>query len=124
MAKSASQGPASALRLYDALVAGHPEVERKGASMPYTSSNGHMFSFLDATGTMALALSAEQQEAFLTRYKTRVAEQHGRLMKDFVVVPERLLKRTTELQEWFDASCAWTASRKPKPTTRPVKKKS
>ena len=48
-------------------------VERKGATMPYTSRNGHMFSFLDPGGSMALRLSADDRDAFLSRY-----QQHAR----------------------------------------------
>ena len=39
--------PAEKVELYNKLVATIPAVERKGASMPYTSLNGNMFSFLD-----------------------------------------------------------------------------
>lgn len=35
--------PDSAVKLYDALVATHPDIERKGKSSPYTSVNGNMF---------------------------------------------------------------------------------
>ncbi|MEO8229338.1 MAG: hypothetical protein ABI628_06195 [Chloroflexota bacterium] len=40
--------PAERLQLYDRLIAAVPGVVRKGASMPYTSVNGHMFSYLYA----------------------------------------------------------------------------
>lgn len=120
--KKTYEGPEQALRSYEAVVAGNPDAERKGATMPYTSRNGHMFSFLDAGGTMALALPADRQAEFLDRYDSHVVEEHGRAMKDFVAVPDRLLARTTELQEWFNASYEWTGTRKPKPTTRPKKK--
>lgn len=120
--KNVYKGPESALRLYEAVVAGNPHAERKGATMPYTSRNGHMFSFLDAGGTMALALPADRQAEFIDRYDSHQVEQHGRLMRDFVAVPARLLKHTGELQEWFDTSYEWTGTRKPKPTSSPAKK--
>ena len=119
--KKTYEGPERALRLYESVAAGNPEAERAGVTMPYTSLNGHMFSFLDAGGTMALALPADRQAEFLLRYNSHIVEQHGRVMKDFVAVPDHLLARTTELQEWFDASYEWTGTRKPKPTTRPKK---
>src|SRR6185503_8455133 len=56
MAKPKLTIPSDRLALYDALVAAHPEIERKGATMPYTSLNGHMFSFLSPAGAMALRL--------------------------------------------------------------------
>ena len=46
MAKTATPVPAEKLALYEKLVATNPDVARKGAKTPYTSLNGHMFSFL------------------------------------------------------------------------------
>ncbi len=120
--KKTYEGPERALQLYESVVAGNPHAERKGVTTPYTSRNGHMFSFLDAGGTMALALPADRQAEFLSSYDGHIVEQHGRVMRDFVAVPAWLLVRTTELQPWFDASVEWTGTRKPKSTTRPKKK--
>lgn len=74
-------GPADRLERYSGLVAAHPEVDLKGAAMPYTSRNGHMFSFLDPTGTMALRLSPDDRREFIHRYQSAIAEQYGRQMK-------------------------------------------
>ena len=41
--------PAELLERYDRLIATQPDVARKGATMPYTSVNGHI-EILDATG--------------------------------------------------------------------------
>ena len=106
------------LRAYDALVATHPELERKGATMPYTSMNGHMFSFLTPDGTLALRLSAEDREAFLEAYQTPPVEQHGAVMKEYVAVPDDLHARVEVMQPWFDRSCDYAGSLKPKPTKR------
>ncbi len=54
--KSEFEGPSLSLARYEQLLAANPQVERKGAKVPYTSRNGHMFSFLDAEGSMALRL--------------------------------------------------------------------
>ena len=77
-----------------------------------------MFSFLDATGSMAIRLSPEAREEFLDTYETTLVEQHGHLMKDFVVVPETLLENTAELSTWFDRSHDYIGTLKPKPTKR------
>ena len=111
-------GPPDRLLLFDRLVHGTPGVDRKGATMPYTSRNGHMFSFLDPAGSMGLRLSSDDREAFLAKYRTTLAEQHGRVMQEFVVVPDDLLERTDELAEWFARSHEWTGTLKPKPTKR------
>lgn len=46
MAKPTAEPPGDKVALYERLVATDPRVERKGVTMPYTSVNGHMFSFL------------------------------------------------------------------------------
>jgi len=111
-------GPPDRLELYELVVATIDAVERKGATMPYTSQNGHMFSFLDPTGSVALRLSADDRAEFLSTYATKLAEQHGRVMQEFVVVPDDLLERTDELAGWVARSHDWIGTLKPKPTTR------
>ena len=86
--------------------------------MPYTSLNGHMFSFLDKTGAMALRLPKDRRDEFIATYETGLAEQHGRVMKEVVVVPDPNLQDTTSLQGWFDLSHGWIRTLKPKPTKR------
>ena len=108
----------SVLDAYDAVVATRPEVERKGASMPYTSMNGNMFSFLTPDGTLALRLSAADREAFVEKYRTQPVEQHGAVMKEYVAVPTDLFGRLEEVRPWFDRSCDYAGSLKPKKTTR------
>ena len=77
-----------------------------------------MFSFLTKEGTLALRLSEDDRAAFLKKYKTRLCEQHGTVLKEYVEVPEGLLKKTPELKTYFDASYEYVASLKPKPTKR------
>jgi TfoX/Sxy family transcriptional regulator of competence genes len=121
MAKAASEAPPDKLELYQKLVATNSSVELKGATMPYTSLNGHMFSFLTKTGTVALRLSDTDRDAFLKKYKTRLCEQHGTVMKEYVEVPDALLKKTKELTHYFELSYAFVGSLKPKPTTQKKK---
>jgi hypothetical protein len=104
--------------LYEQLIARTPGVERKGATMPYTSRKGHMFSFLDATGSMALRLPREARDEFLAQYGSTLAEQHGHTMKEYVVVPPSLLERTDELCTWLMRSHEWIGRLKAKPTTK------
>ncbi|MEO6579499.1 MAG: hypothetical protein ABIO99_11470 [Candidatus Limnocylindria bacterium] len=70
-----------AVERFDALIATRPGTERRGATMPYTSLNGHMFSFLTPDNSLALRLSASDREAFFAAYESRLVEQHGRVMK-------------------------------------------
>ena len=111
-----------ALELYDALVATNSSVERKGAAMPYTSLNGHMFSFLTKTGKLALRLPAKERAAFLEKHRAKLCEQHGTVLEEYVEVPDALLAKTKDLKKYFDASHAYVASLKPKPSAKKKKK--
>lgn len=118
MSKAADEVPADKLALYEKLVATNPAVERKGAAMPCTSLNGHMFSFLTRTGKLALRLPAEERDAFMKKYKVALCEQNGSVLKEYVEVPDALLQKTQELKKYFGLSYAYVASLKPKPTKR------
>jgi TfoX/Sxy family transcriptional regulator of competence genes len=106
------------LARYEALVAAHPGLERKRAKIPYTSVNGHMFSFLTSDGTLALRLSPEDREAFVDRYASEPVIQHDTVMKEYVRIPQGLLDRLDELEPWFDRSVTHARSLKPKKTSR------
>jgi hypothetical protein len=118
MGKAAAAAPADKLELYEKLVASNPSVKRKGATMLYTSWNGHMFSFLTKTGKLALRLPSEERAAFLKKYKTALCEQYGAVLEEYVEVPDALLKKTQDLKKFFDLSYAYVGSLKPKPTKR------
>lgn len=113
------QGPASALERYAAVVDSSANgVELKGAKNPYTSHNGHMFSFLDAEGAMALRLSDELRDDFLAKYDSGPVHQYGSVMRGYVSVPGDLLERTGEIGEWFNKSLDWIGTLEPKPTKK------
>jgi hypothetical protein len=113
--KKANVDPAK-LALYEKLVQTNPRVELKGATHPYTSLNGHMFSYLHPRGELALRLPEEEREAFLGRYKTTLFEAYGVVQKEYVTVPDSRLKKTAELKKYFDLSCRYVATLKPKTT--------
>jgi hypothetical protein len=121
--KAAAAAPPDKVELYEKLVATNPRVQRKGATMPYTSLNGHMFSLLTKTGMLALRLPPGEREAFLKKYKTKLCEQYGAVMAEYVEVPGALLSKTQELKKFFDISYDYVGTLKPKPTTRKKKTK-
>jgi hypothetical protein len=106
--------PADKLELYERLIATHPKIERKGAVHPYTSLNGHMFSYLDQTGTMGLRLPQEEVETFLKKYKTTLFKSYGVVKKDYVTVPDALLKNTKDLKQYLEISYEYVKTLKPK----------
>jgi len=122
MAKAKPHAPDDKVALYEKLVATNPRIARKGAANPYTSHKGRMFSMLGKGGVMILRLPDGEREAFLKKYKTKLAVQYGMTMPGFVEVPDALLAKTSELKRYFDLSYAWLDSLSAKPTTKPKKK--
>ncbi|HTS32223.1 MAG TPA: hypothetical protein VMH81_40420 [Bryobacteraceae bacterium] len=121
MAKSAAAVPSDKLELYERLVATNPKVERKGASVPYTSLSGHMFSYLTKEGKLALRLPAGEREAFLEKYQAKLCDAYGKVQPEYVEVPDSLLAVTRELKKYFDCSYQYVSSLKPKPTAKKKK---
>ena len=110
-----SKAPAESLESYEKLVRANPKIERKGAANPYTSLNGHMFSYLHPSGSMALRLPEGEREKFLKKYKTKLFEAYGIVQREYVTVPDDLLRNTGELQKYFEVSYRYVQSLKPKP---------
>lgn len=124
MPKAAAGAPAEKVALYEKLVATNPRVQRRGATMPYTSLNGNMFSLLNKEGVLLLRLSEEARAAFVAKYDTKPVVMYGAVMPEYVAVPEELLTKTAQLKKYFDASFDYVSSLRAKPTTRkPAAKK-
>jgi hypothetical protein len=115
--KSANVDP-ERLAAYKRLVATQPGVDRKGASIPYTSFNGNMSSYLDAADGMALRLGGDGRARFLAEHDAHLQEAYGVVQKEYVHVPEAMLRDTAALAPWFAASCHYVKGLKPKPTKR------
>jgi TfoX/Sxy family transcriptional regulator of competence genes len=61
-----------------------------------------------------LRLPDELREEFLAEYGTDPVEQYGRVMAEYVAVPEELLEDTSGLVTWLERSHDWIATLKPK----------
>ena len=107
--KSSSAIPAAKLALYDRFLATEPGVERKGATIPYTSAYGKMFSYLSPSGELRLRLPDEDRAAFMKKYRTKPVIQSGVVMKDWVGVPNALFARTAELKPYLAMSRTYAA---------------
>jgi hypothetical protein len=113
-AKKTNSIPEEILELYTRLVASNPMVKIKGVTVPHTSHNGYMFSYLEKNGSMGLRLPEKEREAFLKKYKTSLFLSYGNVKKGFVTVPERLLRNAKELKLYFDISFKYVNALKPK----------
>ena len=118
MNKERSAIPAAKLAVYDKLLATVPGVERKGATIPYTSTDGKMFTYLTPSGDLRLRLPEAERDAFVKSYRTKPVIQHGVLMKDWVAVPPALFARSAELKPYLEKSHAYARQLGTKPSTR------
>jgi hypothetical protein len=105
--------PADKLSQYETLLSAI-NIERKGDVHPYTSLNGHMFTYLDQTGVMGLRLPKEEVEKFLKKYNTTLFKSYGVIKKDYVTVPDKLLANTKELKKYLEISYEYVKNLKPK----------
>jgi len=112
--KTTSNVPQDKLDSYKKLIDSNKEIELKGAAVPYTSYNGHMFSYFEKDGSFGLRLPEKEREKFLAKYKTTLFISYGIVKKEFVLVPDALLKNTKELKPYFDISFQYVKSLKPK----------
>jgi hypothetical protein len=114
-AKKENNIPAERVMLYEKLVASNPKAVRKGDTIPYTSLNGHMYSYLSRDGFLALRLPEDARTAFMKKYKTTLVTAYGIIQKEYVEVPDSLLKKTSELKTYFKQSFDYVSLMKPKP---------
>ncbi len=92
------------LALYDALVEKCPRFERKGKTVPYTSSNGYMFSLLNKDAELGIRLPKESAEKFMEKYNSTRFKSHGSFMKDYVLIPEAIYSKKKLLTDLLNES--------------------
>jgi hypothetical protein len=107
---------------YDRLIATHPEIERKGKNLLYTSVNGHMFTLFSTDAKLGIRLPKAEREAFLAEFDTTILRSYGHNMPEYVTIPDALLEDTDTLAPYLRMSYDYVTSLKPKPTTKPKKK--
>jgi hypothetical protein len=109
--------------LYELLVVSILKATLKGATVPYTSVNGNMYSYLSKDGFVALRLDEVTRNELMKKYKAALALSYGIIQKEYVHVPDSLLVKTNELKYYFNKSYEYANSLKPKkPAIKKAKK--
>ena len=109
--------------MYEQMVATIPEVDRKGKTMPYTSLNGNMFSFLARDGEISLRFNKPEQEKFMSDHQAAPSIQYNSVMHGYAIVPESVLNDQVLLHKYFQLSFENAKTLKPKPTKKKPKQK-
>lgn len=111
------------VELYNQMVATIPEVVRRGKTMPYTSLNGNMFSFLSKDGKISLRFNKTEQAEFMEEHQAELSIQYNSVMQGYAVVPETIINDSDLLYKYFRVSYENAKTLKPKPTKKSPKKK-
>lgn len=90
------------LLAYDAAVALCERFDRKGKTMPYTSSNGHMFSLLNKKGELGIRFSKEDQKKYMEQLDTGLFYSYGAEMRGYVLIPDTLLRNPKQLAQFLN----------------------
>lgn len=77
-----------------------------------------MFSYLHASGQMALRLAPDARQQFLDAYESKLFEAYGVVQKEYVTVSSSLLADTAALAPYFALAYEYAKSLKPKPSKK------
>ncbi len=77
-----------------------------------------MFSFVAKEDYVAIRLPEDDREAFIKNHNSELAVSHGTVMKEYVVVPEKLLGETGLMAKFLKKSQEYIKSLKPKPAKK------
>lgn len=106
--------PGNSFELYQKVIATHDDFDIKGKNNPYTSHNGHMFTFLDKEGKMSIRFSPEDLCTFMEKHDAKPSIQYGSTMHGYAVVPDRLFEDTVTLGRYLVRSFDYIRTLKPK----------
>jgi hypothetical protein len=117
--------PPEKLALYEKLIGSTPGIESKsnfGAA--YTAVNGNMYSMISKYGVVGIRLPEPARSKFIEKFDATTfrADPAWPPNKEYVAVPDDLLRKTATLRPYLTAAFEYAASLRPKPAAK--KKKS
>jgi TfoX/Sxy family transcriptional regulator of competence genes len=108
------KSPEALVAVFDEVMPGPPATKRKMFGFPAGFVNGNMFMGL-FEDSMILRLPAELREELIQQHGAKpFAPMAGRVMKEYVVVPERLLHDRKQISSWIGKALAYGESLEPK----------
>jgi TfoX/Sxy family transcriptional regulator of competence genes len=108
------KSPEALVAIFDEVAPGPPATKRKMFGFPAGFVNGNMFMGL-FEDSMILRLPAELREELIQLHGAKpFAPMAGRIMKEYVVLPERLIHDREQLASWAGKALAYGESLEPK----------
>ena len=116
-AKKNTSVPPDKLALYEKLITSTPGIESKsnfGAA--YTAVNGNMYSMISKYGVVGIRLPEPDRSKFLEKFDATVfrADPAWPPNKEYVAVPDDLLRKTATLRPYLKASFEYAQTLRPK----------
>ena len=102
------------LKIYDALVAQCPRFKRLGKTMPYTSSNGYMFSLFNKDNEIGIRFSKDTQESYFKKFNTTLYHSYGAVMRGYILIPEHMWTDVKTIIKLLNESYDYVMTLKPK----------
>jgi len=87
----------NSLAIYENLLQKCHRFERKGKTVPYTSANGHMFSFINKEGDLVIRFSKSTQEEYFEKYQTSYFKSHNAVMRGYIHITDKMLMNEDDL---------------------------
>ena len=110
---------AAARALIERLATRDGDLSVKGKASRYLAVNGNMFAFAPPEGGFAFRVSpAERADWAADGHDDGPVIQYGKVMRDYVWVPDALAADEAALGRWFARATTYARSLKPKPTKR------
>ena len=115
------KSPEALVAVFDGVMPGPPAAKRKMFGFPAGFVNGNMFMGL-FEDSMILRLPPESREELMQLYGAKIfAPMAGRVMKEYVALPESILRDRQRLASWVAKALVYGESLPPK--TKIVKSK-
>jgi hypothetical protein len=115
--KKTTSVPPDKLALYEKLITSTPGIESKsnfGAA--YTAVNGNMYSMISKYGVVGIRLPEPDRSKFLEKFDATIfrADPAWPPNKEYVAVPDDLLRKTATLRPYLKASFEYALALRPK----------
>jgi len=102
------------LKIYDELVSRCPRFQRKGKTMPYTSANGHMFSFFNKDNEIGIRFSKEVQKEYMEKYDTTIYKSYNAVMREYILITNEMMEDLNNVVKLLNESFDYVMSLEPK----------
>ena len=102
------------LKRFDEIISICEGIERKGKTMPYSSSNSRMFCLLNKAGEIGVRLSKEAQTKYKESIGAEIFHSYGAVMKDYIKIPEDHLGNDALMKQIFEEGLQFIQSLAPK----------